>query len=216
MAEGGRRRLLPSIAETGGGCHMAPRGPGRRSKAGKLGGCTHRREPVTSTHGDRSTPSPASSVLRSTAFARGAPPPAGRAPPGHRHRCGRGRQDAARIAGRRGEGAACRTVRDGGLLRNDGSRRSRCRRRPRRGAGGHGTPPSLRERRTGRASCAWWRWSTVPFFAWEGEGEPVLFGREMTRDDDHQEWLLHVWLWKHNPNGMFEDWNPNVSCEHAD
>lgn len=56
----------------------------------------------------------------------------------------------------------------------------------------------------------------VPFFAWEGEGEPVLFGREMTRDDDHEEWLLHVWLWKHNPNGMFEDWNPNVSCEHAD
>lgn len=38
----------------------------------------------------------------------------------------------------------------------------------------------------------------------------------MTRDDEHEEWLLHVWVWKHNPNGMFEDWNPNVSCEHAD
>jgi len=24
---------------------------------------------------------------------------------------------------------------------------------------------------------------------------------------------LHVWAWKHNPNGMFADWNPNVSCE---
>lgn len=24
---------------------------------------------------------------------------------------------------------------------------------------------------------------------------------------------LHVWAWKHNPNGMFVDWNPNVSCE---
>jgi hypothetical protein len=23
---------------------------------------------------------------------------------------------------------------------------------------------------------------------------------------------LHVWLWKHNPSGMFSDWNPNVSC----
>jgi len=24
---------------------------------------------------------------------------------------------------------------------------------------------------------------------------------------------LHVWAWKTNPNGMFVDWNPNVSCE---
>jgi len=24
---------------------------------------------------------------------------------------------------------------------------------------------------------------------------------------------LHVWAWKSNPNGMFADWNPRVSCE---
>jgi hypothetical protein len=24
---------------------------------------------------------------------------------------------------------------------------------------------------------------------------------------------LHVWAWKQNPNGMFTDWNPRVSCE---
>jgi len=24
---------------------------------------------------------------------------------------------------------------------------------------------------------------------------------------------LHVWTWKQNPNGMFVDWNPSVSCE---
>jgi hypothetical protein len=23
---------------------------------------------------------------------------------------------------------------------------------------------------------------------------------------------LHVWAWKHNPNGIFADWNPRVSC----
>ena len=22
----------------------------------------------------------------------------------------------------------------------------------------------------------------------------------------------YVWAWKHNPNGMFEDWNPRVTC----
>ncbi len=24
--------------------------------------------------------------------------------------------------------------------------------------------------------------------------------------------LMHAWVWKHNPSGMFADWNPNVSC----
>ena len=23
---------------------------------------------------------------------------------------------------------------------------------------------------------------------------------------------LHVWLWQHNPVGMFEEWNPSLSC----
>lgn len=26
-------------------------------------------------------------------------------------------------------------------------------------------------------------------------------------------YALHVWAWKHNPNGAFVDWNPKVSCE---
>ncbi|MEU3245099.1 MULTISPECIES: hypothetical protein [unclassified Streptomyces] len=26
---------------------------------------------------------------------------------------------------------------------------------------------------------------------------------------------LHVWLWKHNPNGLFNRWNPRVSCPNA-
>lgn len=25
-------------------------------------------------------------------------------------------------------------------------------------------------------------------------------------------WQRHVWLWRNNPTGMFEDWNPKVSC----
>jgi hypothetical protein len=23
---------------------------------------------------------------------------------------------------------------------------------------------------------------------------------------------LHAWVWKHNPSGMFNDWNPRVTC----
>ena len=47
---------------------------------------------------------------------------------------------------------------------------------------------------------------------------PVLFGQTfqgpmpahhpgMTTHYD-----VHVWLWKHNPSGMFAEWNPNVRC----
>jgi len=26
---------------------------------------------------------------------------------------------------------------------------------------------------------------------------------------------LHAWIWKHNPSGIFNDWNPRVSCAAA-
>jgi hypothetical protein len=25
-------------------------------------------------------------------------------------------------------------------------------------------------------------------------------------------WSLHVWIWSHNPSGMFSGWNPSISC----
>lgn len=25
-------------------------------------------------------------------------------------------------------------------------------------------------------------------------------------------WIQHAWIWKHNPAGMFNDWNPQVTC----
>lgn len=28
-------------------------------------------------------------------------------------------------------------------------------------------------------------------------------------------WELHVWAWKHNPDGDFSDWNPRVTCNAA-
>jgi hypothetical protein len=23
---------------------------------------------------------------------------------------------------------------------------------------------------------------------------------------------IHAWIWQHNPDGMFKDWNPSGSC----
>jgi len=39
---------------------------------------------------------------------------------------------------------------------------------------------------------------------------PQLFGREMALHGE--DWILHVWAWEHNPDGLFADWNPRVSC----
>jgi hypothetical protein len=55
----------------------------------------------------------------------------------------------------------------------------------------------------------------VPVSAWTKAEPPRLFGRDFHVIPAFQVWALHVWLWKANPRGMFEDWNPNVNCDHA-
>lgn len=48
---------------------------------------------------------------------------------------------------------------------------------------------------------------------------PVLMGQLMNyagapdRFGIPAYFYLHVWAWKNNPDGMFADWNPQVSCE---
>lgn len=55
----------------------------------------------------------------------------------------------------------------------------------------------------------------IPFdILGETEAPPVLFGQEFKQNFTFGLWALHVWPWKHNPSGMFEDWNPSVSCQH--
>jgi hypothetical protein len=47
---------------------------------------------------------------------------------------------------------------------------------------------------------------------------PVLFGhpfhlvREPNRYGVPPFYELHVWLWRHNPGNLHDDWNPRVSC----
>lgn len=56
---------------------------------------------------------------------------------------------------------------------------------------------------------------------WPSRIPPSLLGQRMRRktvvgphpvDPFHE---LHVWHWRHNPAGLFSDWNPAVTCEHA-
>ena len=55
----------------------------------------------------------------------------------------------------------------------------------------------------------------VPFDAWTANKAPVLFGQSFHRNETFGLWVLHVWLWRDNPSGLFADWNPRVSCERA-
>lgn len=56
----------------------------------------------------------------------------------------------------------------------------------------------------------------VLYSDWPREAAPpVLFGREFVQVDVFGLWGLHAWTWAENPLGMFEPWNPRVSCEFA-
>jgi hypothetical protein len=56
--------------------------------------------------------------------------------------------------------------------------------------------------------------------AWDKahKGRPSLFGRkfEEVKADNRYGlppfYELHAWIFKHNSRGMFDDWNPKVSC----
>ncbi len=41
---------------------------------------------------------------------------------------------------------------------------------------------------------------------------PTIFGQTMHSEDELGLWILHVWVWKLNPNGVFDDVNPEVTC----
>lgn len=58
----------------------------------------------------------------------------------------------------------------------------------------------------------------APWIAEHGSKMPTLFGQmfmatgENNRYDIPAFFSLHVWLWKHNPSGLFAPFNPSVSC----
>jgi hypothetical protein len=45
---------------------------------------------------------------------------------------------------------------------------------------------------------------------------PRLLGQKFTRHSFLPIFKLHIWLWQNNPSGTFADWNPKVSCQHAE
>ena len=64
----------------------------------------------------------------------------------------------------------------------------------------------------------------VPLEAWAAANHdlndpndvPQLLGQRFTRHSFLPIYKLHIWLWQNNPSGTFADWNPKVSCQHAE
>ena len=52
----------------------------------------------------------------------------------------------------------------------------------------------------------------VPYVAWTNAEPPEFLGASFQREDEFGVWGLHVWLWRHNPEGLFAESNPRVSC----
>jgi hypothetical protein len=49
-----------------------------------------------------------------------------------------------------------------------------------------------------------------------GAAPPSLLGQVFHPHSFLPIYKLHIWLWRDNPRGMFADWNPKVSCDHAE
>jgi hypothetical protein len=55
----------------------------------------------------------------------------------------------------------------------------------------------------------------VPYTAWTKPTPPAIAGVRFHRNDAFGLWVLHAWIWKHNPSGTLSDWNSTVTCRYA-
>lgn len=51
---------------------------------------------------------------------------------------------------------------------------------------------------------------TVPYEKWQGDKPPEFFGIPFTRNDGFGVWMFHIWIFQHNPAGIFANFNPKV------
>jgi hypothetical protein len=52
----------------------------------------------------------------------------------------------------------------------------------------------------------------LPYDLWTRDRPPQFLGQDFQREDEFGVWALHVWVWRHNPEGLFAEANPRVTC----
>ena len=55
----------------------------------------------------------------------------------------------------------------------------------------------------------------IPKPLWTGAELPTFLGTTFQSEDEFGVYALHAWVWRHNPEGLFAETNPRVSCGEA-
>ena len=52
----------------------------------------------------------------------------------------------------------------------------------------------------------------IPYVLWTKNEAPVFLGQTFQTEDEFGVFALHAWIWRANPNGMFAEAHPGISC----
>jgi hypothetical protein len=52
----------------------------------------------------------------------------------------------------------------------------------------------------------------IPYTLWTKKEPPVFLGQAFQTEDEFGVFALHAWIWRANPNGMFAEAHPGISC----
>jgi hypothetical protein len=52
----------------------------------------------------------------------------------------------------------------------------------------------------------------IPYSLWPSQEPPRLLGATFQPEDEFGVFGLHAWIWRQNPEGLFAESNPRVSC----
>lgn len=52
----------------------------------------------------------------------------------------------------------------------------------------------------------------IPKALWTEPQEPTFLGARFQSEDEFGVYALHAWVWRNNPDGLFAETNPTVSC----
>jgi hypothetical protein len=53
----------------------------------------------------------------------------------------------------------------------------------------------------------------LPAAMWTEAGPPAFHGTPFQLEEEFAAYGLHMWVWRHNPNGMFAQAHPGIACE---
>jgi hypothetical protein len=52
----------------------------------------------------------------------------------------------------------------------------------------------------------------IPYGLWTEQSLPTFLGATFQNEEEFGVYALHAWIWRSNPNGLFAETNPRVSC----